>query len=349
MRISQQIGWSQESKLIYQIVQQTERVNQILPGNQAGFNVPISKQIGWSNESNLYYQWLLSLSKLTSHYANCCAPTTTTSSTTTTTTTEFPVPICSQLLANDIPLGVSELYVYDLCVDYNKNVTTIDYATVPDGPYYIASNLTKFWTVEGDFDRLYEFDITFNPFSGLTDSGRFWLTPNAESMQGICAKGDSDINTLVCNLGNSLVDLDLTTTVGNPLTYTTMVPSYAGRSFVNSPIYIPSTNRVISLTLDGSTNTTYLSQFKYDGSGTLMVDINITAYVPSGELYGCSIFATTCDDVCAIYIYNHTDGKIWKVDVTTHAITDSGKTMFSPDVRTLSQLPSCTCELVPLA
>jgi hypothetical protein len=81
MRISQQIGWSQESKLIYQIVQQTERVNQILPGSQAGFNVPVSKQIGWSNESSLYYQWLLSLSKLTSHYANCCTPTTTTTTT----------------------------------------------------------------------------------------------------------------------------------------------------------------------------------------------------------------------------------------------------------------------------
>ena len=72
MRISQQIGWSQESKLIYQLIQQTERLNQILPGNQAGFKVPVSKQIGWSNESNLYYEWLVSLSKLTSHYSNCC-------------------------------------------------------------------------------------------------------------------------------------------------------------------------------------------------------------------------------------------------------------------------------------
>jgi hypothetical protein len=69
MRISQQIGWSQESKLTYQIVQQTERLNQLLPGNQPGFHVPVSKQIGWSNESSLYYEWLRSLSKLTAHYA----------------------------------------------------------------------------------------------------------------------------------------------------------------------------------------------------------------------------------------------------------------------------------------
>jgi len=77
MRISQQIGWSQESKLIYQIVKQTERLNQVLPGNQPAANTTrVSRQIGWSNESNLYYEWLRSLDKLTQHYSNCCTPTT---------------------------------------------------------------------------------------------------------------------------------------------------------------------------------------------------------------------------------------------------------------------------------
>jgi hypothetical protein len=82
--LSKQIGWSQEANLIYQIIKQTERLNQILPGNQSAFRVGVSKQIGWSNEANLYYEWLKSLSKLTAHYANCCT------STTTTTTTLFP-------------------------------------------------------------------------------------------------------------------------------------------------------------------------------------------------------------------------------------------------------------------
>lgn len=82
MRISQQIGWSQESKLIYQIVQQTEKLNNQFTTGQPAFKVPVSKQIGLSNESNLYYEWLTSLSKLTSHYANCCTPTTTTTTTT---------------------------------------------------------------------------------------------------------------------------------------------------------------------------------------------------------------------------------------------------------------------------
>jgi hypothetical protein len=77
MRVSQQIGWSQESKLIYQIVKQTERLNQLLPGNQPAANTTrVSRQIGWSNESNLYYEWLRSLDKLTQHYSNCCTPTT---------------------------------------------------------------------------------------------------------------------------------------------------------------------------------------------------------------------------------------------------------------------------------
>lgn len=82
MRISQQIGWSQESKLIFQLIQQTEKLNKQFPTGQPAFKIPVSKQIGWSNESNLYYEWLTSLSKLTSHYANCCTPTTTTTTTT---------------------------------------------------------------------------------------------------------------------------------------------------------------------------------------------------------------------------------------------------------------------------
>jgi len=122
MRISQQIGWSQESKLIYQIVQQTERVNQILPGSQAGFNVPVSKQIGWSNESSLYYQWLLSLSKLTSHYANCCAPTTTT-----TTTTTF----CPNCVAHDVIIGTQTWAACNLDVDHYLNGDPIPEITDP--------------------------------------------------------------------------------------------------------------------------------------------------------------------------------------------------------------------------
>lgn len=73
MRVARQIGWSQESELIYQIIKQTERINQLLPGNQPAANTTrVSKQIGWSNESNLYYEWLRSLDKLTQHYSNCC-------------------------------------------------------------------------------------------------------------------------------------------------------------------------------------------------------------------------------------------------------------------------------------
>ena len=306
MRISQQIGWSQESKLIYNIIQQLNRLEGV-----------------W--ESN-------------------CTPTTTTttsstSTTTTTTTTEFPVPICSQLLAST--LGTQfELFVYDLCVDYNKNVTSAAYSATTD-PYHITSSLNKFWTASIDGGTLTEFDIVISPFSGLTFNSSY-SAPSGETIKGICALGDSVDGILACNFSEtSLVEFSYT--LG---TYMTMVP-YTSRNFVSSPIYVPLTNRIISLTTD-STNT-YLSQYKYDGSGTLTVDIDITAYVPANEIRDCSIFSTNCDDVCAVYIYNHIDGKIWKVDITTHVITDSGKTMFSPDVRALSQFPNCTCELVPLA
>jgi hypothetical protein len=110
MRVSQQIGWSQESKLIFELIKETEKLNTLLPGSQPSYNVNVSKQIGWSNESNLYYEWLNSLSKLTAHSSNCCTPTTTTttsSSTTTTTTTAPPGPNLSLKIDNspnfDIP------------------------------------------------------------------------------------------------------------------------------------------------------------------------------------------------------------------------------------------------------
>lgn len=83
MRVSQQIGWSQESKLIFELIKQTQRLNTLLPGNQPSYNVNVSRQIGWSNESNLYYEWLNELAKVTAHAADCCTTTTTSSTTTT--------------------------------------------------------------------------------------------------------------------------------------------------------------------------------------------------------------------------------------------------------------------------
>jgi hypothetical protein len=82
MGISKQIGWSQESNLIYQIVKQTEYINKLLPTSQSYYTTRVSKMIGWSTEANLYYEWLRSLDRLTQHYANCCAPITTTTTTT---------------------------------------------------------------------------------------------------------------------------------------------------------------------------------------------------------------------------------------------------------------------------
>lgn len=349
MRISQQIGWSQESKLIYQLVQQTERVNQILPGSQAGFNVPISKQIGWSNESSLYYQWLLSLSKLTSHYADCCAPTTTTtststSSTTTTTTTEFPVPIESQLLVNRFN-PENRLDVWDICVDYSKNVTTIDYTTTGEASYRIASNATKLWSINAGGTNLTEFNIVASPFSGLTNSN-FWQGPVGENMQGACAKGDAITDTLVVSLNPSIGEVNLMVPYSSQLTYTIVVPPN-GRSFTGSPIYVSELtgNYVISLNGDGITAIPYLSKYKYNGSGTVIFDIDISAYVPWIDLQNCSIFSTTCSGVCAIYIFNPIDGKVWKVDTTTLAITDSGYTLPS-GVTSVSQLPSVVCNFV---
>jgi hypothetical protein len=106
MKISRQIGWSQESNLIYQIIQKTERLNQILPGNQASYGSRrVSQMIGWSNESKLYYEWLRSLNKLTQHLG--CPDCTTTTTSTTSTTTTIPPVVDSMMTVN---IGGNEQY-----------------------------------------------------------------------------------------------------------------------------------------------------------------------------------------------------------------------------------------------
>jgi len=82
MATSRQIGWDQESNLIYQIVKQLERLNQIIPNNQPALAPMMKRQIGWSQQSNLYYEWLRETDILTQHFANCCNTTTTTTTTT---------------------------------------------------------------------------------------------------------------------------------------------------------------------------------------------------------------------------------------------------------------------------
>ena len=77
-RVSQQIGASQESKLIYKIVEQLQKNNQDVSTKQASFTIPISKPTGLSSEGNLYYEWLRNIRELSAHLGNCCTTTTTT-------------------------------------------------------------------------------------------------------------------------------------------------------------------------------------------------------------------------------------------------------------------------------
>jgi hypothetical protein len=74
--ISKQIGWSQESNLIYELIKQTEKMNLLLSNIQPKYHVPISKPTGMSTEANLYYEWLRSLSRYTAKLSDCCLLTT---------------------------------------------------------------------------------------------------------------------------------------------------------------------------------------------------------------------------------------------------------------------------------
>lgn len=62
MRVSQQIGWSQEGKLIYEIIKQLRQLGGSL-GTTNG-QIDVSKEIGIKNDVNLYYEWLKELSRL---------------------------------------------------------------------------------------------------------------------------------------------------------------------------------------------------------------------------------------------------------------------------------------------
>jgi hypothetical protein len=67
---SKQIGWSNESNLIWEIAKEVEQITQILgqsnpSGNSPTGNLGIrSKQIGWSNEANLLYELLKQVARL---------------------------------------------------------------------------------------------------------------------------------------------------------------------------------------------------------------------------------------------------------------------------------------------
>ena len=246
---------------------------------------------------------------------------------------------CSINLVTGIS-GIDELYVWDLCVDYNKNVTTLDYSTQVANYLYMTSNSTKVWTIGSDKNRLYEFDITFNPFSGLTFS-QFWSAGiYAGSLDQICAKGNGVTNTLIANISSTICEIDLT--VPGVISFTPTMPTSIN-IFGFSMIYVPGNNKLIVLSDNGVVSGSYLIQCDYT-TGAVEISVDLSAYLSYGELVLCSLFSSTCDGVCAIYIYNSADGKVWKVDVTTQEITDSGKTIdFASSVRAISQLPSCTC------
>jgi len=67
---SKQIGWSQESNLIWEIAKEVEQINRIVGagkpnGTSATGNVGIpSRQIGQSQEANLLYELLKQLARL---------------------------------------------------------------------------------------------------------------------------------------------------------------------------------------------------------------------------------------------------------------------------------------------
>lgn len=67
---SKQIGWSQESNLIWEIAKELEQLNRLLgvgkpSGTSSQGNVGLpSKQIGWSQETNLLYEVLKQVCKI---------------------------------------------------------------------------------------------------------------------------------------------------------------------------------------------------------------------------------------------------------------------------------------------
>jgi len=67
---SKQIGWSQESYIIWEIAKELEKINGILGvGNPSGTSSQASlgirnRQIGWDQETNLLYEVLRQVAKM---------------------------------------------------------------------------------------------------------------------------------------------------------------------------------------------------------------------------------------------------------------------------------------------
>lgn len=67
---NRQIGWSQESNLIWEIAKEIDQINKIVgagkpQGTSPTGSIGVSRrQIGWSQEENLLYEVLVGLAKL---------------------------------------------------------------------------------------------------------------------------------------------------------------------------------------------------------------------------------------------------------------------------------------------
>lgn len=66
--ISKQIGWSQESNLLWEIAREIEQITRIVGAGKTGtsstnLSIP-NKQIGWTQEEYLLYEVLKQLARL---------------------------------------------------------------------------------------------------------------------------------------------------------------------------------------------------------------------------------------------------------------------------------------------
>lgn len=262
MRVSQQIGWSQESKLIFELIKETEKLNTLLPGGQPSYNVNVSRQIGWSNESNLYYEWLNELAKVTAHAADCCTTSTTSStSTTTTTTTAPPVPCYTFVLMNNTVLPTEYDYVNCEGTLLTGLVLGEGQSTILCARDVIPFIGTEVYNVGGDpcnsVCTLYNIDITdslggdysYTDCNGnfvgpvIADQGSYYVCAN--DVPAVIGGSAMALNLCQC-ISYTLVEIS-----GNPETY-----SYIGCdlvSYKNQPIGPFESITICSLTVPVST------------------------------------------------------------------------------------------------
>jgi hypothetical protein len=314
--LSKQIGWSQEANLIYELIKQTDRLNQILTGNQPSYGPKrVSQMIGWSVESKLYYEWLKQLDKLTQHYGcpNCITTTTTTSTTAAPSAREW----CAWS-------GDSTVTPYNYISEYFPETNQLvdlyldnDFTGGTD--FIAASTAAKVWKFDPVSTVLKEWWVTAYPAGLVYSTGYYFGNDSGwNSASAMCAIDDTNLimartSSVPGSYYAQIRKVNLVTG-SKPTLF-----GIQGNSSldIHSMLVAPGNKLIIALEYDGGY---YVRQYTYlDGVVEVTFSLSSIPFNPSSTNNKYYLFEYNGE----IYVARTNDSSLFKIDLThPYAITE---------------------------